>query len=150
MPATAMSGADSMSLAPFSRSGIYATLGHKLVYVVVVTVLDAGADAPGPRGPLPPLDSRIDSVRHDLVGGPLAPGEAPDPPNASEGWEVYGLLKWLRYASRIALAPLGNAGKTRTPVKHVRAHLRGIYEHEIIVYSLRMPVSFKKQQDQAR
>ena len=26
-------------------------LGHKLVYVVVVAVLDARADAPAPRGP---------------------------------------------------------------------------------------------------
>ena len=26
-------------------------LGHNFIYVVVVTVLDAGADAPGPRGP---------------------------------------------------------------------------------------------------
>jgi hypothetical protein len=31
--------------------GIREALGHELVYAVVVTVLDAGADAAGPRGP---------------------------------------------------------------------------------------------------
>ena len=31
--------------------GTRRALGHELVYVVVVAVLDAGADAAGPRGP---------------------------------------------------------------------------------------------------
>jgi hypothetical protein len=44
-------GADDMLSAPFVRSGIDEALGHKLVDVVVVAVLDAGADASGPRGP---------------------------------------------------------------------------------------------------
>jgi hypothetical protein len=32
-------------------SGIRGALGHELVYVVVVTVLDARIDAPGPQSP---------------------------------------------------------------------------------------------------
>jgi hypothetical protein len=53
-----------MFSAPFARSGIYEVLGHKLVYVVVVAVLDAGADAPGPRRPQPVSDPALPEGRH--------------------------------------------------------------------------------------
>src|SRR3954451_21052199 len=36
---------------PAPHSTSYIRLGHKLVYVVIVAILDARADAPGPRGP---------------------------------------------------------------------------------------------------
>jgi hypothetical protein len=44
-------GTDNIPSAPFSRSCIFEELSHKLINVVVVTVLDARADAPGPCGP---------------------------------------------------------------------------------------------------
>src|SRR5829696_8325013 len=47
-------------------------LGHQLVYVVVVTVLDAGADAPGLRGPAtvanPALTERCHPSRRPVRG----------------------------------------------------------------------------------
>src|SRR5215211_1120659 len=39
-------------------------LGHKLVHVVVVAVLDAGADAAGPRGPQAVADPALAEGRH--------------------------------------------------------------------------------------
>src|SRR5215203_5540707 len=39
-------------------------LGHKLVYVVVVTVLDARADASGPRGPAAEADPALAEGGH--------------------------------------------------------------------------------------
>ena len=39
------------SLTPFALTGICETLGHKLIYVVVVAILDAGANTIGPRDP---------------------------------------------------------------------------------------------------
>src|SRR5215207_2570778 len=47
-------------------------LGHQLVYVVDLTVLDAGADAPGPRGPEAGADPALPEGGHPRgrpVGG---------------------------------------------------------------------------------
>ena len=46
------------------------TLGHHLVYVVVVAVLDTGADAPTPRGPLPIADPAL-AEGGNTRGGPV-------------------------------------------------------------------------------
>jgi hypothetical protein len=49
-------------------------LGHKLVYVVVVAVLDARADAPGPRGPLPIVDPALAEGGYlDAIGAKAVP-----------------------------------------------------------------------------
>jgi hypothetical protein len=44
--------------------GIREALGHELVYVVVVAVLHARADAPGPRGPQAVADPALAEGRH--------------------------------------------------------------------------------------
>jgi hypothetical protein len=65
IPATARAnGADGMLSAPFVRSGIDEALGHHLVYVVVVAVLDARADASGLRGPAAVADPALAEGGH--------------------------------------------------------------------------------------
>jgi hypothetical protein len=65
MPATArMSGAGDLPPALFARSGIYEAFADKLVYVVVVAVLDAGIDAPGPHSPLAVAHPPLGEARH--------------------------------------------------------------------------------------
>jgi hypothetical protein len=53
-----------MSLAPFARPSTYEALGHQFVNVVIVTILDAGAYAAGPRGPQPVSDPALAEGRN--------------------------------------------------------------------------------------
>jgi hypothetical protein len=55
-------------LLPRSFDQVEEGLRHHLVYVVVVTVLDAGADASGPRGPQAVADPALAEGGHACGG----------------------------------------------------------------------------------
>src|SRR5215213_8477535 len=52
-------------------SGTRGALCHELVYVVVVAVLDASADPPGPRGPEAVADPALSEGGHARRGRPV-------------------------------------------------------------------------------
>ena len=62
-------GAEILLSAPFARQS--SRLSHHLVYVVVVAILDAGADASGPLGPQAVADPALAEGRYARRGRPV-------------------------------------------------------------------------------
>src|SRR5215218_7588133 len=159
MPATAMmSGAGDTAPAP-SFDQVERRLRHKLVYVVVVAVLDARADASGPRRPQAVADPAladgchprcrpvrgiacVEGVREvgvlnlDRVATGGYPREKiPVPANGGEGRVVLDPAQHVRYTGGVHKHPL--MGRASGCDQHRRGHLfmTPVFSHMLVEMS---------------
>src|SRR5215204_4706319 len=101
-------------------SGVLEALGHNLVYIVVVAILDAGADASGSRGPQTVADPALAEACN-------ARGRPVRGISCVEGVSEIGVLNLYRvaasgYPREYVLVPAygGKRGIVLDPAQHVR------------------------------